>query len=164
MMNQISLDTLQQTAKAIMENPDAKMKKWNAQIQWKNGVQNEVSIRNFNPILMDEPKTLGGTDKAPNPVEYLIGAAGSCFAITFEVMVSQAGIQLESVNVEIEADLNAAVFLGIEEGNGGILHPVIHLKVQADAPQEKLKEIANIALLKSPVLSSLKEAIQINIE
>lgn len=164
MMNQISLDTIKQTAKAIMENPESKIRKWNALIQWKKGVQNEVSIRNFNPILMDEPETLGGTDKAPNPVEYLIGAAGSCFAITFEVMASQTGIQLESVNVKIEADLNAAVFLGIEEGNGGILNPVINLKVIADAPQEDLKKMAKVALSKSPVLSSLQEEIQINIE
>lgn len=163
-MNQISLDAMQQTVKNLMENPEFKMKKWNALIQWKKGVQNEVFIRNFHPILMDEPETLGGTDKAPNPVEYLIGAAGSCFAITFEVMASQAGIQLESVKVEIEADLNAAVFLGLEEGNGGILNPIIHLKAVTDAPQEKLKMIAEVALSKSPVLFSLTEQIQLCLE
>lgn len=163
-MNQISLDAIQQTANAIMERPELKIKKWNALVQWKKGVQNEISIRNFNSILMDEPETLGGTDQAPNPVEYLIGAAGSCFAITFEVMASQAGIQLESVEVKIEADLNASVFLGLEEGNGGILHPVIHLKAVADAPQEKLKTIAEAALSKSPVLSSLTEQIQLCVE
>ncbi|MFT9846800.1 OsmC family protein [Aneurinibacillus sp. REN35] len=163
-MNQIPLDTVQQTANAIKANPDLKIKNWHAHIQWESGVQNKVSIREFSPILVDEPATLGGTDKAPNPVEYFIGAAGSCFAITFEVMASQRGIQLKSVDVTIEADLNAAVFLGIEEGDGGILHPVIRLKVDADAAEEEIASIAHAALLKSPVLASLQKDIQVDIQ
>lgn len=162
-MNQISLETAQQTAKAMQDNPELKIKNWSAHIQWETGVQNTVSIREFNSFLIDEPVPLGGTDKAPNPVEYLIGAAGSCFAITFEVMASQKGIQLESVDVKIEADLNAAVFLGLEEGDGGILNPVIKLKVNADASQEELTQIAQTALLKSPVLNSLNKNIQLEI-
>lgn len=163
-INQIELEAMKQTTQAIKEKPELKMRKWNAQIQWKTGVQNEVSIRNFDSILIDEPRTLGGTDLAPNPVEYLIAAAGSCFAITFEVLASTKGIKLENVDVQIEADLNAAVFLGIEEGDGGILNPVITLKVNADAPKEELKEIAQMALLKSPVLNSLKDQVKLVIE
>ncbi|WP_431028540.1 OsmC family protein [Lysinibacillus sp. LZ02] len=163
-MNEISLDIVQQTANALKENPHLKMKDWHAHIQWQTGVQNKVTIRDFDSFLMDEPETLGGTDKAPNPVEYLIGAAGSCFAITFEVMASQNGIKLESVDVKIEAELNAAVFLGIEEGDGGILNPIITLTVNADASKEQLAQIANIALLKSPVLNSLNKEVRLEIQ
>lgn len=162
-MNQISLDTIQQTAYAIKENPDLKIKNWSAHIQWEKGVQNKVFIRDFDSFLIDEPEILGGTDKAPNPVEYLISAAGSCFAITFEVMASQKEIQLESVDIKIEADLNAAVFLGIEEGESGILNPRIELIVNAEASKEELREIANNALVKSPVLCSLKKEVQLEI-
>lgn len=163
-MNQIALDTVKQTALAIQQNPELKMKDWSAHIQWKHGVQNTVSIRDFDSFLMDEPATLGGTDKAPNPVEYLIGAAGSCFAITFEVMASQQGIQLDSVDVTIEAGLNAAVFLGLEEGDGGILNPVIRLNAKGAASTEELREIAQTALAKSPVLNSLNKDIQLVVE
>ncbi|WP_332648713.1 OsmC family protein [Lysinibacillus sp. 54212] len=162
-MNNISLEAAGQTAQAIQNNPELKIKDWSARIQWKTGVQNLVSIREFDSFLMDEPVTLGGTDKAPNPVEYLIGAAGSCFAITFEVMASQKGIRLESVDVVIQADLNAAVFLGLEEGDGGILNPVIRLTVNGDASQEELTSIAQAALLKSPVLNSLNKEIRLEI-
>lgn len=163
-MNQIALDTVKQTALAIQQNPDLKMKDWSAHIEWKNGVQNTVSIRDFDSFLMDEPATLGGTDKAPNPVEYLIGAAGSCFAITFEVMASQQGIQLDRVDVTIEAGLNAAVFLGLEEGDGGILNPVIRLNAKGKASKDELKAIAETALAKSPVLNSLNKDIQLVVE
>jgi len=71
---------------------------------------------------------------------------------------------LNKVEVAIEANLNAAVFLGIEEGDGGILNPVIHLHVEAEATEEQLKDIAEVALSKSPVLASLKKEIQLIIE
>lgn len=160
-MNNIALEALQQTVQAIQENPELGMKKWNAQITWKDGVENEVAIRNFAPIIIDEPTTLGGTDKGPNPVEYLIGAVGSCFAITFQVIASQQGIKLEKVDVNIEADLNAAVFLGLAEGDGGILNPVIKLKAETSAPAQQITEIAQIALAKSPVLLSLKAKVEL---
>lgn len=157
-MNNISLEKLKQTVNAMKENRELAMRKWTAHIEWKDGVKNQVGIRNFQPIVTDEPEVLGGTDTGANPVEYLIGAVGSCFAITFEVIASQKGIKLETVEVDIEADLNAAVFLGLEEGDGGILNPVINLKVAASASEEQIREIANVALFKSPVLASLKHS------
>lgn len=162
-MNNISLEVLQQTAMGIQNDLSLRMTKWSAQVNWKDGVQNDLSIRNFPVLTTDEPAPLGGTDKGPNPVEYLIGAAASCFAITFEVMATQKGMTLKQVEVTIEANLNAAVFLGIEEGDGGILNPIIHLNVDTDGTTEQIQEIAEIALTKSPVLASLKTDIQLNI-
>lgn len=154
-MNNIMLDAVQQTANAIKSNPEAAVKKFFAGVIWQDGVRNHMTIREFQPILIDEPQPLGGTDRAPNPVEYLLGAAVSCFAITFEVLASQNGILLEKVEADIEADLDAAVFLGIKEGYGGIQNPVIKLKAVTNASEEQVRQIANLALVKSPVLLSL---------
>lgn len=160
-MNNISFDAVQQTVNAIKENPELGMTKWAAHIDWQDGVQNQVFIRDFQPIIVDEPDKLGGADKAPNPVEYLIGAVGSCFAITFEVLASQQGIKLEKVEVDIEVDLNAAVFLGLEEGNGGILNPIIKLKAVTSADKEQVSEIAKLAISKSPVLVSIQPKLEL---
>lgn len=162
-MNGINVQAVEQTVGALKNDPSLKMKSWAAQVTWENGVKNVVKIRDFEDIIMDEPETLGGTDEGPNPVEMLIGAAASCFAITFEVLASQNGITLKDVAVTIEADLNAAVFLGLEEGDGGILNPVITLKADTSAPIEKVEELAKAALTKSPVLASLKASLNVNV-
>lgn len=160
-MNNISFDAVQQTVNAMKENPELGMTKWTAHINWQDGVKNEMVIRDFQPVIVDEPEKLGGKDNAPNPVEYLIGAAASCFAITFEVLASQQGIKIEKVEVDIEANLNAAVFLGLEEGDGGILNPIIKLKAVTSATEEQVREIAEIALSKSPVVISIKPKIEL---
>lgn len=163
-MNGINFAAVEQTTKMIKEDPSLKMRNWQASIKWKTGVQNTLKIRDFDPIKIDEPELLGGTDTGPNPVELLIGTAGSCFSITFQVLASQEGITLDEVSVDIEADLNAAVFLGLEEGDGGIIDPVITLKVKTTANKEQVEEIAQVALQKSPVLMSMKAKIHLEIE
>ncbi|WZL73055.1 OsmC family protein [Clostridiaceae bacterium 35-E11] len=163
-MNNINFKIVEQTMKAMKEDPQLAMKKWFANVAWKDGVQNKLTIRDFEPIMVDEPQPLGGTDTAPNPVEYLVGAAASCFAITFQVMVSQKGIVLEKVDVNMEADLNAAVFLGLEEGDGGILNPKLKLNAKTSASEKEIKEIADIALSKSPVLLSLDTKVELTLE
>lgn len=162
-MNGINVMALEQTVGAIKNDQTLKMRNWAAQVKWKNGVKNLVKIRDFESIIMDEPETLGGTDEGPNPVETLIGSAASCFAITFEVLASQNGIRIEDVTVDIEAGLNAAVFLGLEEGDGGILNPVITLRADTSAPLETVEEIAKIALAKSPVLASLRVELSVEV-
>lgn len=163
-MNNIALDAVQQVANAIKEKPELAMKKWTAHINWKDGTENNVFIRDFAPIIIDEPAQLGGTDKGPNPVEYLISGVVSCFTITFQVFASQQGIKLEKVDACIEADLNVAVFLGLEKGERGIQNPVIKLNAVTSAPIDKVKEIADLALSVSPVLSSLNTKVRLVVE
>lgn len=163
-MNNINFKAMEQVAEGIKENPELGMKKWTANLKWKDGTENTVFLRDFTPLIIDEPNQLGGTDKGANPVEHLIAAAVSCFAITFEVFASKAGIKLEEVSVDIEADLNVAVFLGIVEGDLGILNPVIRLRASTSASKEKVKEIANLALSTSPVIKSLNTNVTLIIE
>lgn len=163
-MNGINFKAVEQTTKMLKEDPAQKMRNWQARIEWKSGVENTMKIRDFDPIKIDEPEMLGGTDLGPNPVELLIGTAGSCFSITFQVLASQQGITLEEVSVDIEADLNAAVFLGLEEGDGGIIDPVITLKAKTSADEKQVKEIAQMALEKSPVLLSMNTKINLKVE
>ncbi|WP_217587177.1 OsmC family protein [Lentibacillus saliphilus] len=162
-MNGIQFEAVEQTVKAISEDPSLKMRDWHAKINWETGVKNTLQIRDFAPMVVDEPAPLGGTDEGANPVEMLIGAAGSCFAITFEVLSSQQGIELESVEVNVEAGLNAAVFLGLEEGDGGVLNPTINLTAKTSATKEQVEEIAKVALQKSPVLNSMKAALNLKV-
>ncbi|WP_434796870.1 hypothetical protein [Terrisporobacter vanillatitrophus] len=67
------------------------------------------------------------------------------------------------IEVDVETDLNAAVFLGLEEGYGGILNTVTNLKIASSASEEEIRKIADIALLKSPVLESIKHRPTLNI-
>ncbi|AVK49350.1 osmotically inducible protein OsmC [Clostridium sp. MF28] len=163
-MNNIMLDAIIQTEKTVRKDPSSGMTKFNAHLDWEDGTKNNVFIRDFSPIVIDEPDSFGGTNKGPNPVEYILAGAASCFSITFEIFASQEGIKLEKVSVDIEADLDFAVFFGIKEGERGITSPTIKLNAVTSAPIEKVKEIATLALSASVVLNSLKAKVELTVK
>ena len=163
-MNNIALAAVKQVADSIKENPHLGILKCGVNLNWQDGTLNNVLIRDFSPIVIDEPSQLGGRNKGANPVEHLLTAVVSCFAITFEVFASQEGIKLEKVAVAIDADLDLAVFLAIKEGKRGIINPVIKLNAVTSASKEKIREIANLALAVSPVLNSIKAKVKLVIE
>ena len=43
-----------------------------ASSQWQSGLQTHSQIRDFAPVVMDEPDFLGGQNQGPNPLEYLL--------------------------------------------------------------------------------------------
>lgn len=52
-------------------------------------------------FLADEPEELGGSDTGPTPYEYLLGALGSCMAITLRMYADRKGWPLESIEIRL---------------------------------------------------------------
>ncbi|MDD4614228.1 MAG: OsmC family protein [Caldisericia bacterium] len=101
---------------------------------------------------MDEPPSLGGTDKGMNPVEAILCALGSCQCIVGAAFAKQFNIELKGIWAEIEGDLDPDGFL---QGKPGV--PVgfkevrIHLHLKADVDDEKKMEFAHFIESRCPV-------------
>jgi uncharacterized OsmC-like protein len=52
-------------------------------------------------LAADEPLTAGGQDSGPNPYGYLLGALGSCTAMTLRLYAERKGWPLEQVSVRL---------------------------------------------------------------
>ena len=67
-------------------------------------------------FTIDEPVSLGGTDKGANPIEHLLAALASCTVISYQVWAGKLGLQLDGVDVELTGDIDLAGFFGTGEG------------------------------------------------
>jgi uncharacterized OsmC-like protein len=77
----------------------------------------EVAVRaRGHQLTVDEPPALGGADLGANPVELALGALASCQAITYRFWAAKLGIELDSVDVVAEGDLDVRGFFGFEDG------------------------------------------------
>ncbi len=65
-----------------------------------NRYQQEI-IAGDHILFADEPTSIGGDDTGPNPYELLLGALGSCKAITVTMYAERKGWDLQGVNVEL---------------------------------------------------------------
>ena len=97
-----------------------------------------VEARDFE-FIVDEPEALGGTNSGPNPVEYLIGAWAGCLTVVVHTVSEERGIDLDSVEIEIQGDLDPRKFLGIvEDVRAGYQELEVNIEVESDADEETL--------------------------
>jgi len=92
-LNQVNLGAVGALVDTIQKSPAAAETKWSAEVRWTGAFRSEAAVREFAPIASDEPAALGGTDRAPNPVEQLLSSLGNCLAVGYAANASVAGIE-----------------------------------------------------------------------
>jgi uncharacterized OsmC-like protein len=107
-------------------------------------------------VVMDEPESLGGTNKGFNPVEMLLVALGGCLVIVASVFAKSQEIDLQDIWVETEGDLDPAGFMHGKEGvrpGFQTVRATIHIK--SNSPEDKLLEFQKFMESRCPVSDTL---------
>jgi uncharacterized OsmC-like protein len=162
--NDVNIEAVGTLVQAIRTEPTKGDTTWKASVTWDGGFRTTTAIRDFAAFAADEPEGLGGTDTAPNPVEQLIGALGSCLAIGYAANASVAGIRIDDLRVDVEGALNLEAFLGIQPGNAGYetLRATVH--IATDATDEAIAELHRTVVATSPVGHTLSRAVPLTVE
>ncbi len=122
------------------------------------GLLVETKSRQFT-VMMDEPKSLGGTDEALNPVENLLCALGACQAICAAAFARSQGIKLDDFRVEIEGDLDPDGFQGKAPVRNGFQEIRYKMYMKTDASQEKAEAFADFIESRCPVGDCLENGV-----
>ena len=124
------------------------------------GLQVETNSRGFK-ILMDEPKELGGTDVAMNPVEALLCALGACQTIVASAFAPAHKFTFEEFHVELEGDLDPDGFMGFSDVRKGYqeIRFVMHFKT--NEPKEKVEEFVRFIEKTCPVGDCLANGVKL---
>ena len=70
-----------------------------------------ISVRDFN-LTVDEPVALGGTDLAPNPVEYILAGYAGCINVVAHIVAKEQNINLKDLEIDIDGDLDPSRLFG----------------------------------------------------
>ena len=85
---------------------------FNANVTWSGESVLSVAETNGKEFIIDEPTSLGGTDKGPNPVEYILGALGGCINVLVITFAEKFDVEVKDVKVKIDGDLDPDGFQG----------------------------------------------------
>jgi uncharacterized OsmC-like protein len=158
----MSLDTLiADTRRAITEDP-AKAQAAFAAEGTLVGVT-EVDIRTgAHTFKVDEPPALGGVDIAANPVQYALASLGSCQAITYRIWAEHLGVELDSVTVRVEGDLDLRGFFGTDDSvRPGFTAVRVEVAVTGPETPERYAELAAAVDEHCPVLDLFRNPVPV---
>lgn len=162
-MSQAALkEALSKTVQGIQDNPVMSRVVFEAQTALVEGVRCTGNVRNFAPIVVDEPPELGGQDKGVNPVELLLVALGACQEIMYAAMASMMGIRLDEVKVNLKGSLDLKGLFGMDAsippGYQKITYETI---LRSPAPEEELRKLIEAVESHCPVLDTLVRPVEV---
>lgn len=112
----------------------------------REGYRTDIRVRTHT-IYADEPVDSGGTDTAPTPTEMLMGALGSCMAITARLYAERKGWPLEGVEIALDFERFAGKEYAAYSGDAAFVHEIRQqitlLGPLDDDQRERLLEIAS---------------------
>ena len=119
------------------------------------------------PFVMeaDDPAVLLGEDHGANPVDYVMAALASCLTTSLVYHAAAQGIKIESVESSYEGELDLHGFLGLSDKvRNGYENLNVTFKIKADAPEEKLRELVELAQRRSPVFDIVSNPVPVTVQ
>lgn len=160
-LNGVPVHACRELIAAVRDDAAKGQTRWTASTSWKGGFACESAIRDH-VIHMNEPEALGGTDTAPNMVEVVLAAYSSCLTVGYALNAALRGIHINSLDVDIEGDLDLAGFLGVSgEVPAGFRNIQASVYLDAEASEDELQELHVHVLQTSPVGSILERALPV---
>ena len=150
-MHNVNTDALEQTIVKAEQDPSALKQHVSFDGDWQTGegqpqFRATIPVPNGEPFVFeaDFPPPMGGTGSAPNPLAYCFWGGLACYAMTYAQEAAKQGVPLRSVRARTEAEVDMSRALGVTD-NVPVERIDWQLKVDADAPREKLEELKRIA-------------------
>ena len=138
--------------------------KFKINAQSESAAKTIVKARNFE-IVVDEPEALGGTDVAPNPVEYVLAAFAGCLNVMGHLVAQEMGIELKNLKIEMEGDLNPAKLFGkCDKERAGYKNIIVKLIPETEADDSSLEKWLHEVECRCPVSDNLQNITPVTVE
>lgn len=114
------------------------------QVTLSDGFQTTITARHHT-LHADEPVADGGTDTGLTPSEMVMGALGSCIAITMQMYAQRKGWPLEGVEIELDYERFKGADYELHDGDDRYVHEIRKgIRLQGDLSDEQRQRILDI--------------------
>lgn len=175
--NGVNVTQLTETVRAIQANPTLAAFRFRATNTWLGGGHSRTAIKGFwgagqedasraEPFLLDgdEPPVLLGANHAPNAVETVLHALASCLAIGVAYNAAAQGIDIRSLEFDLEGEMDLHGFLGLSaDVRPGYQNIRVTYRVDTDASDDQIEDLLAYVQKTSPVLDILRHPVQVSV-
>ncbi len=172
-INGIDTDGLRSIVEEVSADHTKGLTTWKVSTRWTEGTRTETHVtdcmiggkrveKDFT-IKMDEPTELLGTNRFPNPQEYLMASFNSCIAVGYAAACAMEGIELEDLWIETTGDIDLRGFLGLDEKvKPGYDELKYTVHVKGNGTPEQFQKVHEIVSATSPNRFNLGNPIRLS--
>jgi uncharacterized OsmC-like protein len=172
-VNGIDVEALQGTIHAVSADPAPGMTTWRVATRWLGGTRSDTHVDHYEiggqridkdwTIKVDEPLEIGGTNQYANPQEYLLAAMNACMMVGYVAVSSLLGVELESVRIETQGEIDLRGFLGVDKKVAPgyeTLKQTVYIK--GNGTPEQFRKIHEMAWATSPNRHNITTAVALD--
>lgn len=116
-------------------------------------------------VLIDQPRSGGGTNTGPTSLEYMSCALAGCIASMGRIVAHQQKITLRGMEVTVSGELDVETLLGkAQENRAGFSGLTVRAKIDADLSDEQKREFLKEVDERCPVSDNLKQLTTVTTE
>jgi uncharacterized OsmC-like protein len=172
-VNGIDTGALKQAIETIGADPAMGQTRWQVASHWRGGTRSDTRVTQYHiggekidkdfTIQIDEPLELCGSNRFPNPQEYLMAALNACMMVGFTALCALEGIELEELRIDTEGDIDLRGFLGLDANvRPGYDQLRQTLVVRGNGTPEQFERIHAMVMKTSPNYFNLTTSIPVN--
>jgi len=175
--NGVNVQALLDARAALKDAPQATKFNWRATCKWKTGTHSETTIQGFHGLGQeqthkksfsfdaDHPEIFAAADNGVTPVEFLLVGLASCLTAGIAAVAQNRGIQLRSVESNVEGSMDIQGILGMDadvrNGYDGIK---VTFKIDADASRKDIEALVAQSQKRSAVYDAITNPTNVTVE
>jgi uncharacterized OsmC-like protein len=169
-VNGINVDDLFALIDGVKGNAAKAKTNWRVSTSWCGQTWSRSQVESYEiggekvqrrfSIDIDEPSELGGTNRFANPQEHLLSALNACIMVGFVAQCAVHGINLESLKIETDGDIDLRGFLGIDPTvPAGYQSLSYTVRVKGSGSKEEFAKIHEAVMATSPNFYSVSRPV-----
>jgi uncharacterized OsmC-like protein len=119
----------------------------------------EVFVRDFSPVISDEPPSRGGDNRGPSPLEYVLVALCACTNVSAARMAEKIRFQYTDLQSYAEGELDTRGRKGEADVPVHYKSMRLNIRIKTDETDERIARLANLVGRYCPVDSLIRAAI-----
>jgi uncharacterized OsmC-like protein len=159
-------DSIDNAVRYLSEHPDeARYTDSSARATLGEALRVEVAGPGGERILTDMPGGVGGRGEEPSPGWLFRAAIASCVASTIGMEAAREGLNLTSLEVEVDSESDDRGILGMDETvPAGPLSTRVAIEARAEGEDGRLREILERGAGRCPVCDATKRAVDVSLD
>jgi uncharacterized OsmC-like protein len=152
--NGVNVQALLDAREVLRGAPEAAKFNWRASCKWQHGTHSRTTIQGFHGLgqeqshktefsfSADHPEIFASEDHGVTPIEFMLVGLASCLTAGVAAVAQNRGIQLRSVEAQVEGSMDIRGILGIDSDvRNGYDDIKVTFNIDADASRKDIEAL-----------------------